>query len=55
MEELLEFQMKYQASTLKQAFPSIDGDEMDSLADYYEWKSLEEEFQELKEKVFQER
>jgi DNA-binding transcriptional regulator GbsR (MarR family) len=55
MEELLEFQMKYQTLTVKEAFPSIDGDGMDTLADYYEWESLEEEYQELKEKVFRER
>lgn len=55
LEELLDFQMKYKVSTVKQAFPTIDGDGMDTLADYYEWQSLEEEFYELKEKLFRER
>ncbi|MFZ3579928.1 DNA-binding protein [Virgibacillus sp. DJP39] len=52
MDELVDFQMKYQATTVKQAFPSIDGDGMNTLADYYEWQSLEEEYTELKEKMF---
>ncbi|GAE94762.1 hypothetical protein JCM21714_3951 [Gracilibacillus boraciitolerans JCM 21714] len=52
MEELLEFQMKYKADTVKEAFPTVDGNEKDALSDYYEWESLEEEVRDLKEKVY---
>ncbi|GAE94727.1 hypothetical protein JCM21714_3912 [Gracilibacillus boraciitolerans JCM 21714] len=53
LEEFLEFQMKYKADTVKEAFPpTVDGNEKDALSDYYEWESLEEEIQDLKEKVY---
>ncbi|WP_363550371.1 DNA-binding protein [Caldifermentibacillus hisashii] len=51
--EILEFQIKYKADTSKEAFPIVDGNEMDieDIQDFYEWESLEEEYQELKEKL----
>lgn len=52
VEELLEFQMKYKADTVKEAFHTVDGHEADALSDYYEWESLEEELRDLKEKVY---
>lgn len=44
VEELLEFQVKYKADTVKEALPIADGNKSDALADYYKWESLEEEF-----------
>ncbi|MUV37117.1 hypothetical protein JNUCC1_00923 [Lentibacillus sp. JNUCC-1] len=52
MEEILSFQIKYQAGTVKKAIKEVDGDKPDLLTDYYEWESLEEERQELEEQVF---
>ncbi|WP_407267745.1 DNA-binding protein [Radiobacillus sp. PE A8.2] len=54
VEELLEFQMKYKVDTVKEAFPTLDHNhnEEDSLLDYYEWESLEEELRDLKNKVY---
>ncbi|AOH57051.1 hypothetical protein ABE28_022120 [Peribacillus muralis] len=55
IKELLEFQMKYGAEFHKDAFPELDGDEINAIADYYEWEDLEEEYLELKQKVYGER
>lgn len=52
MEEILSFQIKYRADTAKDAFTVIDGDDQDGIADYYEWESLEGEYQELKDQIF---
>ncbi len=52
VEELLEFQMKYKADTVKEAFPTVDGNDDDALSDYYEWESLEEAFLDLTEEVY---
>lgn len=51
MEEILEFQVKYKVDTVKEAFPHIDGDQMD-LQDYYEWENLEEEQKKLKQMIY---
>lgn len=48
--DILEFQVKYKANTSKEAFPVLDGNKM-NLQDFYEWESLEEEYQELKGKL----
>ncbi|UOQ86844.1 DNA-binding protein [Gracilibacillus salinarum] len=52
VDELLEFQMKYKADTVKEAFQKADKNDADTLPDYYEWESLEDELRDLKEKVY---
>lgn len=52
VEELLEFQVKYKADTVKEAFPTVDGNKDGALVDYYEWESLEDELHHLKEIVY---
>jgi hypothetical protein len=45
IDELLEYQLKYGADSYKDAFPEgLDGDQINAVADYYEWEALEEEY-----------
>ncbi|MFA9560605.1 DNA-binding protein [Evansella sp. AB-rgal1] len=53
--ELLDFQIKYEADTLEEAFPIVNGDDIDGLPDYYEWEALEEEYQQLKKELYRKR
>lgn len=46
-EELLEFQIKYKAKSFHEAFNGIDVEVMDDPSEYYEWRDLEEEKEEL--------
>lgn len=50
-EEILELQMKYKAKNLEEAFKGKEVDAMDDPSDYFEWRDLEEEKEELMLKV----
>jgi excisionase family DNA binding protein len=45
--EISRLQFKYKALTVAEAFKEYDGDEMDDPTDYYLWRDLEEEQEEL--------
>lgn len=46
-EELASFQIKYRKRTFAEQFGQLTGDDLDDPADYYRWKHLEEEMQEI--------
>ncbi|ACT02926.1 hypothetical protein [Paenibacillus sp. JDR-2] len=46
-DELLELRVKYKGKSFKEIFGKYNGDEMDDPTDYYSWKSLEEELEEI--------
>jgi hypothetical protein len=50
-EEILELQKKYKATSLEDAFKSVEIDAMDDPSDYFEWRDLEEEKEELMVKI----
>lgn len=52
-EELLNFQMKYKVKTLHEAFQDYNIDAMDDPSEYYEWRDLEEEKEELITKLIE--
>ncbi|PLT44294.1 hypothetical protein B8V81_2725 [Paenibacillus pasadenensis] len=45
--EIAEYQIRYGAATVHEAFAEYDGDEMDDPTDYYRWKDLTEEITEI--------
>lgn len=45
--EITELQIKYKNSSYKEAFLGFDGDSMDDPSDYYIWKDLEDEREEI--------
>jgi hypothetical protein len=49
--EILEFQMKYKAKSLDEVFEGVEVDAMDDPSDYFEWRDLEEEKEELMLKI----
>lgn len=53
IDEIFEFQMKYKAESAEKAFPVLDGNKIDykAMLDFYEWESLEKEYEELKGKL----
>lgn len=46
-QELSELQLKYKTASFAEAFRSYDGDEMDDPTDYYRWKDLLEEMEDI--------
>lgn len=46
-QEVAELQLKYGAKTSEEAFRDYNGDEMDDPTDYYRWKDLNEEMDEI--------
>lgn len=52
-EELLEFKVKYKAKTVHEAFATYNIDIMDDPSEYYEWRDLEEEKENLLTKLIE--
>ncbi len=46
-QELIELQKKYKAKSISKAFSGLDLESMDDPSDYFEWRDLEEEKEEL--------
>jgi len=46
-QELADLKLKYGKQTIEEAFGTYDGDNMDDPTDFYRWKDLEEEMQEI--------